>query len=101
MTQLIQNHRQDLIQVAKDNKIDYLALYGSHARGENTDASDIDLLVSFDKKASVSLFDLASIQIKMSEILGKKVDLVTKSGLSQYVRPYIQDDIQVIYAKKS
>ncbi len=44
---------------------------------------------------------MIGLEQKMSDILGVKVDLVTKQGLSKYVKPYIQDDLKVIYAKKS
>ena len=76
-----------------------MALYGSYSRGDQKQGSDIDLLVSFDK--TPGLIKLIGLEQKMSDILGVKVDLVTKQGLSKYVKPYIQDDLKVIYAKKS
>ncbi len=92
-------HRQELIQAAKKNDISYLALFGSYARGQQKQDSDIDFLISFDKKKG--LFDLISVEQQFSDLLGVQVDLVTKDGLSKYIKPYIQDDIQLIYAKKS
>ncbi len=91
--------QHNIPQFCQQNDINYLALYGSHARGEQKNDSDVDLLVSFDK--SIGLFELIDIEQNLSKMLGKKVDLVTKKGLSRYVRPYITDDLQVIYAKKS
>jgi uncharacterized protein len=96
---LIQNHLTQINKVIKKNDIGYLAVYGSFARGEETPKSDLDLLVSFkDKK---SLLDLVGIQQELGDLLGVKVDLITKKGLSKYVKPYIQDDLEVIYAEKS
>lgn len=99
LPQIISSQSDSLIQVAKDNDISYLAVYGSYARGEQTPKSDLDLLVDFDKKKG--LFDLMKIEEKLSQVLGVKIDMVTKGGLNKYVKPYIQDDLKVIYAKKS
>ncbi|MEK7457944.1 MAG: nucleotidyltransferase family protein [Patescibacteria group bacterium] len=96
---VIQQHQQNLTQIAKTNNISYMALYGSYSRGDQKQGSDIDLLVSFDK--TPGLIEFVGLEQKLSDILGVKVDLVTKQGLSKYVKPYIQDDLEVIYAKKS
>jgi hypothetical protein len=55
-------------------------------------------LISFDKEKG--LLDLIDLEEKMSNLLGIKIDLVTKNGLSKYIKPYIQDDVTLIYAKK-
>lgn len=97
-TSIIQ-HQKSLIQTAEAHDISYLALFGSYARGEQTQKSDVDFLISFDEKKG--LLDLIAIEQEFSKILGIKVDLITKQGLSRYIKPYIQDDLKVIYAKKS
>jgi len=94
-------HQQTLIQVAKDNDVSYLAFFGSYARGEQKSDSDVDMLVSFDPNRKKGLLEFIGLEQKFSQILGVKVDLVTKQALSKYIKPYIQDDLQVIYAKKS
>lgn len=91
-------HRDSLIRLAKLNDISYLAVYGSYSRGVETLHSDLDLLVDFDKKKG--LFDLMGIEARFSNLLGIKIDLVTRDGLNKYIKPYIQDDLKVIYAKK-
>jgi len=96
---IIQQKQSQLTQLAKESGISYLALYGSYSRGEQNSNSDIDLLVEFEKIPG--LFSFIDIEQKFSTELGVKVDLVTKNGLSKYIRPYIQDDLKVIYAKKS
>ncbi len=95
----LNQHQQNISQFARDNHISYLALYGSYARSEQKKNSDLDLLVSFDQKKG--LLDLVHIQQELSDLLGVKVDLITKQGLSKYIKPYIQDDLKVIYEKKS
>lgn len=61
-----------------------LAVFGSFARNEATDASDIDLLVEFSHP--VGLFEFARVRRKLSELLGREVDLVTFAGLRKEIR---------------
>ncbi len=70
-----------------------LGVFGSVARGENTESSDIDLLVEFSEP--VGFFKFIELEEYLSKLLGKKVDLVTKKALL----PAIKDDIlkEVIY----
>ena len=88
-------YREKIAQVAKANHIRYLALFGSYARGEQTKTSDIDFLVEFNKP--IGFFELLDAEEQLSQLLGKKVDLVTTGGLSKYIKPYIQDDLTTIY----
>lgn len=76
-----------------------MALYGSYSRGDQKQGSDIDLLVSFETPPG--LIEFIGLEQQLSNTLGVKVDLVTKQGLSKYIKPYIQDDLQIVYAKKS
>ena len=61
-----------------------LAVFGSFARNEATDASDIDLLVEFSHP--VGLFEFARVRRNLSELLGREVDLVTFAGLRKEIR---------------
>jgi predicted nucleotidyltransferase len=73
-----------------------VGVFGSYARNEQTKFSDIDVLIDF--KSTLSLLELVHIEQELSEILGIKVDLVTKSSLKNTkLIHYIQQDLQVIY----
>ena len=61
-----------------------LRVFGSVARGEDTEASDIDLLV--DLAPGTGLFGLIGLQRELAELLGKDVDLVPASGLKADLR---------------
>ena len=66
-----------------------LALFGSALRDDFRTNSDVDLLVSFAKDATWSLFDLVTTEDELSTLLGREVDLVERSALEHsenYIR---------------
>ena len=65
-----------------------LAVFGSFARDQATDRSDIDILVRFDGPAtSRSYF---GVQFYLEDLLGRRVDLVTDKALRSEFRPYVE-----------
>jgi len=97
MNNFVTQYQGQLTTLSKQLDINYLALFGSYARGEETKQSDVDMLVEFDPKVHKSLFDLIEAEELISKVVGKKVDLVSKSGISKYIKPYIQPDLKVLY----
>ena len=83
---LLRAHRQEL----ENFGIGSLRLFGSMARGEATSVSDIDLLVDF--SAAPTFSDYMKLRIFLEDLLGKKVDLVTETGLRPGVRPFVEKD---------
>jgi len=71
-----------------------VAVFGSYARGENKEGSDLDLLVEFSD--GITLLDIIGVEQDLSGILGVKVDLVTEGALSPYIRPYVEKDLKNI-----
>ena len=84
-----------LIEICRTNDIARIGVFGSVARGETTDKSDVDLLVYFLKRKS--LLSVVSLERKMSEALGKKVDLLTEASISPYLRDRIKRQTRMIY----
>lgn len=84
-----------LIDICRDNDVAMLGVFGSMARGEATDQSDIDLLVEFSTRKS--LLALVSLERKMSSALDRKVDLLTEAAISPYLRDRVKRDLTVIY----
>ena len=79
----------------KQNDIKFAAIFGSIARGTANPESDIDILVKFSVRKT--LLDLVRIERELSEVLERKVDLVTENSLSPYIRDRIKDDLLVVY----
>ncbi len=65
-----------------------LRLFGSVARDEASDGSDVDLLVAFETPPGFSSY--MKLRIFLEDLLGAKVDLVTENGLRDRVRPYVE-----------
>ncbi len=65
-----------------------LAVFGSFARDEATDASDVDILVSFLEPATSRTY--FGVQFYIEDLLGLKVDLVTDKALRSELRPYVE-----------
>ena len=87
-----------LIDICRDNDVARLEVFGSTARGEANEDSDVDLLVEFSKRKS--LLALVSLERKMSAALGRKVDLLTEAAISPYLREQINRDRRVVYEDK-
>ncbi|MDO8471570.1 MAG: nucleotidyltransferase family protein [bacterium] len=94
-TILTNPRRAAINKICTDNQITYLALFGSHARGDNTATSDIDLLVEFSAKKS--LFDLMRLQNQFEQTFGMKVDLVPRHSVKPALKAYIDQDVSPIY----
>lgn len=75
-----------------------LSLFGSQLKGTSRPDSDIDLLVEFDPAHIPSLFGIAGMEIELTELLGKKVDLRTAGDLSRYFRDEVVRMAEVQYA---
>ena len=75
-----------------------LSVFGSAARGEARPNSDIDLLVEFLPEAEPGLLDHAGLMLDLAELLGRKVDLVSKNGLKPLIRDSVIQESRRLYA---
>lgn len=76
-------------------------VFGSFARGEENEASDIDLLVIFDPDKEVSLLDHIGIQLELEDLLGRQVDLVTEGCLTEAAKKTADFDKIKIYERSA
>ena len=74
-------------------------LFGSYARGEQRDDSDVDILVDFDKTARVSLLGHIRIMHEIQDLLDKDVDLVTQGTLLPAAEQTANRDKKLIYER--
>jgi predicted nucleotidyltransferase len=88
IVELLNQHRDQLKELFR---VEHLALFGSAARDEMHEGSDVDVLVEF---AGPPTFDgYMGLRKFLEELLGTKVDLVTNSGLKPRARPNVEKDL--------
>ena len=92
---LLKEHQSEIDAICVENNISYLGVFGSYARGDNTENSDIDLLVRFSKP--VSFFTMMDVEDKFSTTLHKKIDLLTEEDISPLIKPYVDKDVTALY----
>ncbi len=73
-------------------------LFGSYVRGQADNQSDIDILVDLDYSQKIGL-GFIQMQIDLEKILNTKVDLVSSNSLSKYIKPHIDSEKKLIYAR--
>ena len=98
MKRLFNLDAETLAQFCKAHHIRRLSLFGSQLKGTARPDSDVDLLVEFDPEHIPTLFGIAGMEIELSRMLGKKVDLRTAGDLSRYFRDEVVRTAEVHYA---
>lgn len=73
-------------------------LFGSQARGSADDLSDIDILVDLDYSKKIGL-EFIQMQLELERLLNAKVDLISSNSLSKYIKPFVDKEKQLIYAR--
>ena len=86
----LEQHWAAIREIAAAHGAERVRVFGSVARGESGDDSDIDLLV--DLVPGRDLFDLVAIKQDLEDLLGRAVDVVTEAGVSPYIREAVLRD---------
>lgn len=82
----------------KDKPVKKVYLFGSYARGEATENSDVDLLVEYDNVVKrVSFYDAIEYKLGLEDTMKIPVELITESAIYKRFLPYIQRDKIKIY----
>jgi len=80
---------------ANRDYIQSVSLFGSFLRGEENEASDIDLL--FETRKTMSLFKIIETQLRLEARLGRKVDFIEKNSLDKYIKDEVLKEAQKVY----
>jgi predicted nucleotidyltransferase len=83
---LLRQHEAEFRQAG----IGALYLFGSVARDQARDASDVDVFFDLERPQGFTLFDLVALRERLQDILGTKVDLMTRKGIHPRRRPRIE-----------
>lgn len=96
--------KQDILNYLKSNQeyyhnqygIKFIGLFGSFARDEATDSSDIDILYKIEKDKKLSMFKYLQLTKQLEDLFNKKIDLVRDETLKPQIKSYIQKDISYV-----
>ncbi len=91
------SHEQ-IVQFCRRHHIRKFMLFGSILREDFGPDSDVDVLVEFEPDARVGLMGLTRMELALTELLGRKVDLNTPAGLHRRFRERVLTEAEVVYA---
>jgi predicted nucleotidyltransferase len=92
---LSKNQLHIIIETLKPYHPKRIGLFGSVARNEENNNSDIDILFSLYEP--IGLFTLSKIHVELEEKLHKKVDLISEGGLNKFIKERILKEVKYIY----
>ena len=84
MDATLKEKRSEILRIATGHGARDVRVFGSRARGQARDDSDLDLLITLD--TGRSLLDLVAIKQDLEDLMGCSVDVVTEAALSPYMR---------------
>lgn len=87
---MIERHRQDILNLAAKHGMKNLRVFGSFARGEAHEGSDLDLLVEM--ASDRSLLDRIGFLQDLEDLLSRKVDVVNEKALHWYIRDRVLNE---------
>jgi predicted nucleotidyltransferase len=95
LKQLLQERREEILAIALKHGAFNVRVFGSVARGEETENSDIDFLIDYDLNKISPWFPVRLIR-DLEGLLGRKVDVVTVQGLKERIRDQVLRDCIVL-----
>lgn len=88
---LVAAHRRELHDVLRRHGVTNPEIFGSAARGDDHEGSDVDILVDF--SPGTSIIDIIGLQHELEHLLGVPVDLILRNGLKERVRARAAKDL--------
>jgi uncharacterized protein len=88
---------QKLSELCRAHGVARLSLFGSVVRDDFGPQSDVDVLVEFAPSTRVGLLDLARLQLELSQLLGRDVQVSTPHSLSRYFRREVVESAVPVY----
>lgn len=93
-SQLLKTKHAEIMAISRQFAIENLRVFGSVAKGIDTEKSDLDLLV--DTTPKTTIFDLCGLQMELEELLGIKVDVLTPRSLPEKFRQQVLNEARAL-----
>ncbi|MBC7216945.1 MAG: nucleotidyltransferase family protein [Candidatus Caldatribacterium sp.] len=90
--------RKNVGELKRRFKVQEIGVFGSYVRGEENEKSDLDVLVAFQEP--VGLFAFLDLEEYLEELLGVKVDLVSRKALKPHIGKHILEEVVYIHEEK-
>ena len=90
MRKAVEELKSKIIPVLQQHDVIHAAIFGSFARGEEKEDSDLDILVELGE--GKSLLDLAALKLELEETLRRKIDVVTYNALHPRIRERVLEE---------
>ncbi len=100
MSTTTQKITQQIAEYFKTQPVLKAWLFGSFARGEETQDSDVDILVEYDKNARISLMTISHMMGELEQSIGRKIDLVEEGCLLPFAVNSANRDKKLIYERR-
>lgn len=98
MNQTIVNKMRNFFQF---QPVEKAWIFGSYSRGEESKESDVDVLVRFDKGATITLFTYIAMINDLQTLLHRKIDLVEEGQLKDFAKDSVDHDKVLIYEREA
>ena len=82
--------RRHELEIKNRFSVKRIGLFGSFARGDEKDSSDVDIMVEFEKPTFDNFMNLS---FYLEDLFNRRVELVTPDSLSPYVAPYVKSEV--------
>ena len=92
--EIVKNKRNEIVRIARRHGATNIRVFGSVARGDDDQNSDVDFLVDLERGRS--LLDLGGLLMDLQKLLGRPVDVVTEKGLRQRIRERVLREARAI-----
>jgi len=91
----IETYKQIIVPILIENDVDKAGIFGSFARNEAKEDSDIDILVKF--KSRKSLFDLARLEMELERESKRKIEIITYDSINPLIKEQIlKEEIKIL-----
>jgi predicted nucleotidyltransferase len=84
-----------IVDYLRKHKVIEVGLFGSFARNEMTESSDIDILVEYSR--GTTILDIVKMKQELNVLVGRKIDLVSKHAVRKQIMEHILPDLQTVY----